>query len=126
MGDVDLRREVESLLAEHERIGTFLEEPALETAARNIISARRESWSGKRIGHYEVLSFLDAGGMGEVYRSRDTKLKREVAIKILPAEWSQDADRVHRFKREAELLASVNHARIAQIYVIAQYDEPLA
>ncbi len=125
MGDVELRREVESLLAEHERIGTFMEEPALETAARNMLSARRESWTGKRIAHYEILSFLDAGGMGEVYRSRDTKLKRDVAIKILPAEWSQDTDRVRRFKREAELLAAVNHPRIAQIYGLEEFGETL-
>src|SRR5687768_10793170 len=124
MGDQELRREVESLLAEHERIGTFMEEPALETAAK-LISARRESWAGKHIGHYEILSFLDAGGMGEVYRSRDTKLKREVAIKILPAEWSQDTDRVHRFRREAELLAAMNHPRIAQIYGLEEFGETL-
>ena len=61
--------------------------------------------AGTRLGVYEVRSAIGAGGMGEVYRGLDTKLKREVAIKILPAEWSQDADRVHRFKREAELLA---------------------
>jgi hypothetical protein len=61
LGDVELRREVESLLAENERLGTFLEEPALETAARNMVSARK-SWTGKRVGHYEILSFLDAGG----------------------------------------------------------------
>src|SRR6185436_14076375 len=102
-----------------------MEEPALETAARNMISARRELWTGKRIGHYEILSFLDAGGMGEVYRSRDTKLKRDVAIKILPAEWSQDTDRVRRFKREAELLAAVNHPRIAQIYRLEEFSETL-
>ena len=124
MGNAELRREVDSLLAEHERIGTFLEEPALATAARSMVSAR-ESWTGKRIGHYEILSFLSAGGMGEVYRSRDTKLKRDVAIKFLPAEWSQDTDRVYRFKREAELLAAVNHPRIAQIYGLEEFDDTL-
>jgi serine/threonine-protein kinase len=54
--------------------------------------------------------------MGEVYRARDTRLKRDVAIKVLSSEWSQDADRVERFKREAETLAALNHPRIAQIY----------
>ena len=64
-GDDDLRREVESLLAEQKRMGTFMEEPALNDAARNLISAPRESMVGKRIAHYEILAFLDAGGMGD-------------------------------------------------------------
>jgi serine/threonine protein kinase len=72
--------------------------------------------SGTRLGTFEILGPLGAGGMGEVYRSRDTKLKREVAIKVLPAEWSQDSDRILRFRREAEVLATLNHPHIAQIY----------
>jgi Tol biopolymer transport system component len=114
--DSALRREVESLLAQEQPAITFMEEPAIQTAAKTLGSAHIQTWTGKRIGHYEILAFLGAGGMGEVYRSMDTRLKREVAIKILPAEWSQDADRIHRFKREAELLATLNHPRIAQIY----------
>src|SRR5215470_640959 len=65
--------------------------------------------TGSRIGSYEVLAPLGAGGMGEVYRARDTKLKRDVAIKVLPAEWSQDPERLARAQREAEVLASLNH-----------------
>jgi eukaryotic-like serine/threonine-protein kinase len=114
--DSALRRDVESLLAEEHPARAFMEEPAIQTAAKTLSSAHIRTWTGKRIGHYEILAFLGAGGMGEVYRGLDTKLKREVAIKILPPEWSQDADRVHRFKREAELLATLNHPRIAQIY----------
>src|SRR5213593_1190923 len=64
----------------------------------------------------EVTALLGRGGMGEVYRARDTKLKRDVAIKILPDEFSRDADRVSRFQREAEVLASLNHPNIAAIY----------
>src|SRR5205809_7542234 len=64
----------------------------------------------------EVTALIGRGGMGEVYRARDTKLKREVAIKILPDEVSRDADRVSRFQREAEVLASLNHPNIAGIY----------
>src|SRR5262245_55217755 len=71
---------------------------------------------GTRIGSYQVVSALGAGGMGEVYRSRDSKLKREVAIKVLPAEFSRDAERIRRFRREAEVLATLNHPHIAQIY----------
>jgi serine/threonine-protein kinase len=73
---------------------------------------------GARLGPYEILSPLGAGGMGEVYRARDTKLGRDVAIKILPAAFAADADRLARFQREAQLLASLNHPSIAAIYGI--------
>ncbi len=76
--------------------------------------------AGARLGPYEVLSALGAGGMGEVYRARDTKLGREVAIKVLPDGFAQDADRLARFKREAQVLASLNHPHIAQIYGIEE------
>src|SRR5262245_13150306 len=76
--------------------------------------------SGTQLGSYEIAGMLGVGGMGEVYRARDTKLKREVAIKILPDELSQDPDRVSRFQREAEVLASVNHPNIAAIYDLAE------
>ena len=72
--------------------------------------------SGTTLGHYKVLSLLGKGGMGEVWRARDTKLGREVAIKTLPEEFAKDADRLARFEREAKLLASLNHPNIAAIY----------
>ena len=72
--------------------------------------------AGSLIGPYEVVSLLGAGGMGEVYRARDSKLKREVAIKVLPEPFASDPSRLARFKREAELLASLNHPNIATIY----------
>src|SRR5215813_13102319 len=71
---------------------------------------------GTQLGLYEITALLGKGGMGEVYRARDLKLKREVAIKILPEEFSRDPDRVSRFQREAEVLASLNHPNIAAIY----------
>src|SRR5439155_4341238 len=70
---------------------------------------------GVQLGYHEVTALLGKGGMGEVYRARDTKLKRDVAIKILPDEFSRDPDRVSRFQREAEVLASLNHPNIAAI-----------
>ena len=73
---------------------------------------------GARLGPYEILSALGAGGMGEVYRARDTRLKREVALKILPESFASDADRLARFQREAEVLAALNHPHIAAIYGI--------
>src|SRR5881397_1570541 len=75
---------------------------------------------GSKIGLYEITALLGKGGMGEVYRARDAKLKREVAIKILPEEFSHDADRVSRFQREAEVLASLNHPNIGAIHNIEQ------
>jgi serine/threonine protein kinase len=71
---------------------------------------------GTKLGPYEILAPIGAGGMGEVYRARDTNLDREVAIKILPETWAQNPERLARFQREAKVLASLNHPNIAQIY----------
>ena len=71
---------------------------------------------GTRIGTYEVVASIGAGGMGEVYRARDTKLGRDVALKVLPDLFASDSERLARFKREAQVLASLNHPNIAQIY----------
>src|SRR5215472_624366 len=78
---------------------------------------------GTQLGSHEITALLGKGGMGEVYRARDMKLKREVAIKILPEEFSRDADRVGRFQREAEVLASLNHPNIAGIHELAEANE---
>src|SRR3984893_12688884 len=75
---------------------------------------------GARLGPYEIVSPLGAGGMGEVYRARDTKLKREVALKVLPEAFARDPERMARFQREAEVLASLNHPNIAQIYGVEE------
>src|SRR5205085_11268781 len=75
---------------------------------------------GMRLGPYEVVSPLGAGGMGEVYRARDAELKRDVALKVLPSAFAGDADRMARFQREAELLASLNHPNIGAIYGVTQ------
>ena len=72
--------------------------------------------AGIRLGPYEILSALGAGGMGEVYRARDTKLDRDVAIKILPEVFAADPERIARFEREAKTLASLNHPNIGGIY----------
>src|SRR5215467_829463 len=71
---------------------------------------------GQKFGSYEVTALLGKGGMGEVYRARDTKLKRDVAIKTLPDEFSRDPERLTRFQREAQTLAALNHPNIAHIY----------
>src|SRR5262245_28509085 len=74
---------------------------------------------GTQLGCYEITALLGKGGMGEVFRARDSKLKRDVALKVLPDAFSSDADRVARFQREAEVLASLNHPHIAAIYDLA-------
>jgi eukaryotic-like serine/threonine-protein kinase len=76
--------------------------------------------AGTRLGLYEVLAPIGAGGMGEVYRARDTKLDREIAIKVLPAALGQDPERLARFEREAKVLAALNHPNIAQIYGVEE------
>jgi serine/threonine protein kinase len=72
--------------------------------------------SGTKLGPYEVIAPIGEGGMGEVYRARDTRLKRDVAIKVLPEAFARDSDRLARFEREAEVLATLNHPNIAHIY----------
>src|ERR1700726_1669800 len=72
--------------------------------------------TGGRLGPYEILSAIGAGGMGEVYQARDTKLGRDVAIKVLPEAFAHDPERLSRFQREAKTLASLNHPNIAHIY----------
>jgi serine/threonine protein kinase len=76
--------------------------------------------AGDKLGPYELLARIGAGGMGEVYKARDTNLDREVAIKVLPAALAQDPERLARFEREAKVLASLNHPNIAQIYGIEE------
>jgi len=76
---------------------------------------------GARLGPYEILAPIGKGGMGEVYRAKDTKLKREVAVKVLPAAFANDPVRMARFQREAEVLAALNHPNIAQIYGVEEH-----
>ncbi len=117
-GDEALRQEVESLLRYGDADDPFLERPAVEEVAR-LVTNRPESivdFQGRRLGVYQIEARIGAGGMGEVYRARDTKLGRDVAIKVLPPEFTRSADRRARFEREARLLASLNHPHIAQVY----------
>src|SRR6516225_9040594 len=78
--------------------------------------------AGARLGVYEVISLLGSGGMGKVYRARDPRLGRDVAIKVLPAEFSADADRLRRFEQEARAAAALNHPNILAVYDISTHD----
>src|SRR5512141_1035787 len=75
---------------------------------------------GTRLGPYEILAPLGAGGMGEVYRARDSRLAREVAIKVLPADLASDAERMNRFAQEARMASSLNHPNIVTVYDVGQ------
>lgn len=76
--------------------------------------------AGERLGPYEVIEPIGAGGMGEVYRARDTTLGRDVAVKVLPGDFAADEERLARFRREAQALASLNHPNIASIYGLSK------
>ena len=118
-GDDELRHEVESLLAQ-DGGASLLEKPALEVAAKALGGDGGPSLLGRQIGGYQVISLLGAGGMGEVYEARDSKLGRKVALKILPATFANDAERLARFQREARMLAALNHPNIATIHGLEQ------
>ena len=122
-GDDDLRQEVESLLAAHEKAeAKFLQAPALEIAAQKLAAEKDRSLIGHVLGHYSVISVLGVGGMGEVYLARDTRLNRKVALKFLPAQFTQDTTRIKRFEREARAASALNHPNIITIYEIGEIE----
>jgi eukaryotic-like serine/threonine-protein kinase len=121
--DRELHGEVESLLVAHAAAGSFALRPAIEALPPSAAGALRDgAWAeprlqpGARLGHYEILAAIGRGGMGEVWKARDTTLGREVAVKTLPEEFARDSDRLARLEREATLLASLNHPNIATIH----------
>src|SRR5262245_2658703 len=131
--DGDLRREVESLLAAHAEAGTFLQAPAVEVAAREIVADEFTSTVaanlpatpqliGRELANYRIVSLLGRGGMGEVYLAEDKRLRRKVALKMLPAQFTNDAERVRRFEREASAASATNHPNIITIHEIGQVD----
>ena len=114
--DPELRREVESLLGRQSE-NLFLDRAAVEASAQSPDDSACPTLSaGTFLGPYRVEGKLGEGGMGEVYRARDTRLKRDVAVKVLPRTFARDTDRCARFRREAELLATLNHPHIAAVY----------
>ena len=118
-GDDALRSTVESLLRHYGTAGSFLEEPAVKFAGAGSAQPAA-SLVGRQLGTYRIVGVLGAGGMGEVYRAHDTRLGRDVAIKILPSVYHADPERRMRFDREARLLASLNDPNIGTIHGIAE------
>jgi Tol biopolymer transport system component/tRNA A-37 threonylcarbamoyl transferase component Bud32 len=121
-GDEALRQEVESLLAHARRAEGFLAAPIDEIAAHVLADGDTASFLGRQFGSYTILSRLGTGGMGEVYRARDTKLGRDVAIKFVADVFLSDAERLARFEREARVLATLNHPHIGAIYGVEEAD----
>src|SRR5437667_2381550 len=120
--DTAMRREVESLLAAEDGAGSFLAAGAMKDAAKMLVEDKSMSLVGKELGHYRVLSLLGAGGMGEVYLAEDIRLKRKVALKLLPAELTANPERVRRFEQEAQAASALNHPNIITIHEIGQVD----
>jgi eukaryotic-like serine/threonine-protein kinase len=120
-GDEELRREVESLLAQDPSRDGLLESIAEMARLRGTGLKPDGILPGQILGSYQVDSLIGSGGMGDVYRARDTSLKRDVAIKVLPHQFAKDPARLARAQREAEVLASLNHPHIAQIYELEQF-----
>jgi eukaryotic-like serine/threonine-protein kinase len=132
--DAALRDEVLSLLQAHEQADqNFLQTPALEIAARQAAHHLKStdqtggikpdsSLLGRKLEHYQILSVLGAGGMGAVYLARDERLDRKVALKLLPAQFTANTDRIKRFEREARAASALSHPNIITIYDIGETD----
>jgi eukaryotic-like serine/threonine-protein kinase len=119
-GDEELRREVESLLEREPGMDKFLNSRARAVMLHNMAGESPASMIGRRLGAYHIVGHLGAGGMGDVYRARDTKLGRDVAIKVLPTIFAADPERLARFEREARALAALNHPHIAALYGVEE------
>ncbi|HMS43460.1 MAG TPA: serine/threonine-protein kinase, partial [Pyrinomonadaceae bacterium] len=125
-GDEDLRREVLSLLNANKETESFLNKSAMNIAAKNLANEETAVFNAnlinKSIGNYVIEKLLGAGGMGEVYLAKDEKLRRKVALKILPSEYTTDDERVKRFQMEARAISALNHPNIVTIYDVGTFE----
>jgi serine/threonine protein kinase len=121
-GDETVLREVHSLLSYEGDAESFLERPAMDLARRSSNEPNENTLAGRTLSHYQIVSLLGAGGMGEVYLARDPRLDRTVAIKILPDDLAGDPERMQRFEREARAASALNHPNVATIYDVGESD----
>jgi eukaryotic-like serine/threonine-protein kinase len=118
--DEELRAEVEKFLVGMEPAENYLVRPAMEVAAEWLAQHQQPSALGKQISHYQILTLLGAGGMGRVYLAQDTRLQRKVALKLLPSQYTQEVERVRRFRTEAQAASALNHPNILTIYDVGE------
>jgi len=119
-GDDVLRRKVEALLSSHQRAGAFIETPVAGIATRIIENGQADLLVDRTIGHYKISKRIGTGGMGEVYLATDVTAGRKAALKLLPARFTGDAERLKRFQQEAHALVGLNHPNILTVYEIGE------
>src|SRR6266536_5578404 len=117
-GDELLRGKVEALLASHQRAGGFIETPVAGIATRIIENGQADLLVGRTIGHYKISKRIGTGGMGDVYLATDMTAGRKAALKLLPTQFTGDAERMKRFQQEARAVAGLNHPNILTIYEV--------
>lgn len=123
-GDEETRREVSRLISAHLETGEFLAVPAFDVAAKSLASSNRENLTqGESIRHYTVIRAIGTGGMGEVYLAEDTRLGRNVAIKLLHASFTRQTDRLQRFEREARAASALNHPNVCTVYEVGEMED---
>jgi Tol biopolymer transport system component/serine/threonine protein kinase len=122
-GDMTLRREAESLIESYEKEKGFMSLPVIAAAAPSLFDKQAESLMGQMAGHYKILTHIGAGGMGEVYLAQDTRLGRQVALKLLPTYLKGDSDRLRRFEQEARAASSLNHPNVCMIHEVGEMED---
>lgn len=121
--DPSLREEVESLISSHEVDTTFLQQPVFESGLKILAMDQANLSAGESIGIYTILSALGSGGMGSVYLAFDPRLRRKVALKLLPSKLVKDEERVRRFRQEARAASKISHPNVASIYEVGRAEE---
>src|SRR6266478_3052864 len=119
-GDEVLRRKVEALLASRQRVGSFIETPAVGITTRIIENGQADLLVGQMFGHYKLSKRIGSGGMGEVYLATDITAGRKAALKLLPMRFTGDAERLKRFQQEAHAVVALNHPNILTVYEIGE------
>ena len=119
-GDEVLRGEVEALLASRQRVGSFIETPAVDITTRIIENGQADLLVGEMFGHYKLSKRIGSGGMGEVYLATDITAGRKAALKLLPMRFTGDPERLKRFQQEARAVVGLNHPNVVTVYEIGE------
>src|SRR4030095_3859013 len=122
-GDSALRAEVESLLKSYDEAQSFMETPAIQSAAESFVGRQHNFEVGQRVKHYEIIQLIGEGGRGEVYLAKDTILGRRIALKMLPQYVRGDVDRLRRFKHEARAVSTLSHPNVCVIHEVGEPDD---